>query len=344
MNQSKLERCLMPNTYIKHVAQEFSDHARLTTGTGIAPEALLSYNEPITVAQHLQVIRNVVALADNPAWYFRWGLRMAEHFHGPITLAWLSAPTLGAGLDAFLKYIPGRVPYHRWRGYAEGDVFVSDVRELIDLGSARITLIEIPLLVMHEYVNTIRPGPMAEATIELSYPPPAHAAAYAEGYRCPIRFNAKRNALLIPSAWRAVPNMGYDEATWATSLRHCEALCATTEDQDTLTTVRGLLFDRFDRVSGERSIPGLEEIASYLHISPRTLIRRLRSLDTTYQGVIDGVQQQRARELLANPQLRIQDVASELGYQDPNSFARIFKRWFQLTPSEYRQRMTNIAE
>lgn len=80
-------------------------------------------------------------------------------------------------------------------------------------------------------------------------------------------------------------------------------------------------------------------MAAALHLSPRTLIRRLRSVDTTYQAVVDGVQQQRARELLGNPNLRIQDVAVELGYQDPNSFARSFKRWFAMTPGDYRRRV-----
>ncbi|MBK8958583.1 MAG: AraC family transcriptional regulator ligand-binding domain-containing protein [Proteobacteria bacterium] len=254
MKQAKLERVLMPNTYVKHVAQEFSDHERLTTGSGIPADALLTYAEPVSVAQHLQIIRNALELSGRSDWYFAWGRRMAEHFHGPITLAWLSAPTLGAGLDTFLKFIPSRVPYHRWSGQVEGAEFVCEVRELIDLGPVRVTLVEIPLLVMHEYVRTIRPGPMQGARIELKYPPPEHAAVYGEWYGCEVRFNAPRNALVIPAAWRAVHNMGHDEGTWTTSLRHCEVLCAITEDKDTLTSVRRMLFNRFERPLGERVI------------------------------------------------------------------------------------------
>lgn len=331
-----IEQLLMPNTYVKHVAQEFADHATLTKGTGIAPEDLLQYRTPVTVAQHLQIIRNAVELAERPEWYMQWGQRMAEHFHGPITMAWLSAPTLGAGLDAFLKYIPGRVPYHRWRGYAEGDGFVSQVEELIGLGTARITLVEIPLLVMHEYVRTLRPGPLTGARIELCYAAPSHAAAYAESFLCPVAFGQQRNAFVIPSSWRAVPNMGYDEATWQTSLRHCEALCVTSADRDTLADVRRLLFERFTRGTFDRAIPNLDTIANSLHMSPRTLIRRLRALDTTYQAVTDEVQKHRARELLANPSLRIHAIAEQLGYRDATSFVRTFKRWYSTTPGAYR--------
>lgn len=343
MKQTKIERALMPNTYVKHVAQEFTDLVRLTAGTGIPPEALLDYREPVTVAQHLQVIRNALSCAGRPDWYFTWGRRMAEHFHGPITAAWLSAPTLGDGLDTFLKFIPSRVPYHRWSGSITADEFACEVRELVDLGPVRVSLVEIPLLVMHEYVRTIRPGPLDGARVELAYPPPEHAAVYPQWYGCTVRFDAGRNALVIPRSWRAVPNMGHDEATWTTSLGRCEALCATSEDRDTLTRVRRLLFDHFDQQGGHGGIPSLEQVAQQLHLSPRTVIRHLRSVDMSYQAVVDGVQQQRARELLANPALRIQDIAIELGYQDPNSFARSFKRWFQQTPGEYRKRLAAHA-
>lgn len=346
MKQASIERSLMPNTYVKHVAQEFADHVRLTAGTGIAPEALLDYAEPVTVAQHLQVIRNALELAGRPDWYFDWGRRMAEHFHGPITNAWLSAPTLGHGLDTFLKFIPSRVPYHRWSGLVEGDAFVCEVTELVELGAVRITLVEIPLLVMHEYVRTIRPGPLDGARVELRYPAPPHAAVYPHWYGCPVQFGARRNALVIPHAWRAVPNMGHDDGTWTTSLARCAALCTTSEDKDTLTDVRRLLFDWFDqfeRHANGRGVPSLDVVAQRLHVSTRTLIRRLRSVNTTYQEVVDGVQLQRARELLANPGLRIQDVAAALGYQDPNSFARSFKRWFAMTPGEYRKRIASTV-
>ena len=44
----------------------------------------------------------------------------------------------------------------------------------------------------------------------------------------------------------------------------------------------------------------------------------------------------RAKELLANEDYRIYDVAHELGFQDPASFGRSFKRWFGMTPGAYR--------
>ena len=335
MTTADVERVLMPNTYVKLLTQEFADHALIADGTGIAAAELAGYPHPITVAQHLQCLRNILPLRDGPDWHLKWGKRMAENFHGAVTLAWLTAPTLGHGLDAFLKYMPSRVPYLHWQGGIERDVFRCEVNELIDLGPVRHMLIEVPLIVMHEYVRVVRHGPIAGARIELAYPPPVHCYLYANWFQCPIHFECPRNALVIPASWREVTNVDYDESTWTTSLARCEALCASSEERDALTRVREVLFSFLEKTSGATP-PNLEGVAELLHVSPRTLIRRLRAMGTSFQEVTDEVLKQRARELLANEANRLHDISGWLGYQDPASFRRAFKRWYGMTPGEYR--------
>ena len=50
------------------------------------------------------------------------------------------------------------------------------------------------------------------------------------------------------------------------------------------------------------------------------------------------VRMQRAKELLAGSDLKIQDIASMAGYEDQLNFSRIFKSYEGLSPSEYRRR------
>lgn len=339
MNRIAIQTLIIPNAYINHLAQEFSDWARLTAGTGLPATQLDHYDGPITVAQALQCVRNAMAMATQPDWYLNWSKRMAEHFHGPVTVAWLSAPTLGDGLDVFLKYMPSRVPYFHWQGHREGELFYCELSELMDLGSCRALLIELPILVMHEYVNTIRAGTLDRALVELKYSATPHASLYSNWFRCPVVFDAPRNALVIPWAWRAVRNAGYDEGTWQAALRRLDATCASIKERDTLTQVRQTVFDLLEHSARTGAPPSLEDLAARIHVSPRTLIRRLRSLGTTYQEVTDEVQKCRARELLANETLKIHEVAARLGYQDPTSFGRSFKRWFGVTPGDFRKQL-----
>lgn len=343
MHLIDIQRSLMPNTYVKQLAQEIgSVHLdALTRGTGIAPEDLERYPRPVTVMQHLRMLLNAVPLADGTDWYLRWGQRMGEHFHGPVSTAWLSAPTLGEGFDVFIKYIPSRVPYLDWQGYREGDSFVAEVGELMDPGALRHMLIEVPMLVMHEYARTIRPGSIAEARIELAYPAPAGAQMYGRWFQCPVVFGASRNALVFPHRWRDMPNVGFDEALWEAACTRCKALCGSAEERDTLTQVRQILFESLEHEhrAGEGFAPSLDTVAARLHCSPRTLIRRLRAMNTRYHEVVDKVKKQRACELLANEHLRIHEIAGALGYRDAGGFVRSFKRCVGVTPGEYRNQM-----
>ena len=343
MRERDIERLLMPNTYVKQLAQELEaeDLAVLTAGTGIAPEDLEQYPRPVTVAQHLRMLLNAQPLAQGADWYLKWGQRMGEHFHGPVSTAWLSAPTLGDGFDVFLKYIPSRVPYLDWQGYREGEHFVAEVGEMMAFGDLRPMLVEVPMLVMHEYARTIRPGSIAEARIELAYPAPADPRMYARWFLCPVIFGASRNALVFPHRWREMPNVGFDETLWEAACTRCKALCGSAEERDTLTLVRQIVFESLEHEhqAGEGFAPSLETVAARLHCSPRTLIRRLRAMNTRYHEVVDKVKKQRACELLANEHLRIHEIAGALGYRDAGGFVRSFKRCLGVTPGEYRNQM-----
>ena len=48
----------------------------------------------------------------------------------------------------------------------------------------------------------------------------------------------------------------------------------------------------------------------------------------------------RARELLTATDMRLTDIAMEIGYNEPNYFSHVFRKTVGMTPKEYRQRHT----
>ncbi|MNT71491.1 HTH-type transcriptional regulator VirS [compost metagenome] len=77
-------------------------------------------------------------------------------------------------------------------------------------------------------------------------------------------------------------------------------------------------------------------MARELGVSERTLQRRLGGEGTSFQLLLTAVRRARARELLADPTLDIDEVAFLLGYADQNSFFRAFRLWEGETPSSWR--------
>lgn len=87
---------------------------------------------------------------------------------------------------------------------------------------------------------------------------------------------------------------------------------------------------------GAAGYPGLAQVSSQLAVSDRTLKRHLRQLGTSFRRLLDEARLRDALRLLQNPDLEIRQIAAVLGYQDPPSFIRAFRRWTGRTPQRSR--------
>ena len=287
MQRSAIEEMLMPAVYVRHLVREFPDPAALLNGSDLEIDQIEAPGGLITVEQNLKCVANAIELADSPDWYLPWGLRIAEYIHGPLTPALLTAPTLGDGLDAFLEYFDSRIPYMGLWSHHRDDRFEIELSPLMDVGALLPLLIEIPMLILQHYIDTIRNTPMRGAHIELGYPASARHQSYQRWFECEVRFDSLRHALVIPNSWRDVPNLGHDEALWRTALRQCEEIAGTRADGSTIGRVRNELRRAFAESDSSIAAPSLEGIAARLHLSSRTLIRRLRAVGTTFQLELD---------------------------------------------------------
>ncbi len=82
---------------------------------------------------------------------------------------------------------------------------------------------------------------------------------------------------------------------------------------------------------------GLEHVAARLHVSSRTLQRRLSEHGTSYQELLDDVRVRLARAYLKDARLGVAEVAYLLGYSELRAFDRAFRRWTGLSPREFRR-------
>lgn len=277
----------MPGAYISYLARAFDNHAGLVAGTPLEPGAS-GCAGGTRVGEAAAARRRQCRRARHHAdWYLPWAKGIARHFHGPVTIALLTAPTLGAGLDAFVRHMPQRVPYLLWRGTRVRGRYHCELVELIDLGTARQVLIESPILCMHEYVRTIRGGRVSGAHVELRYPRTSHAEHYAGYFECPVRFDAPHNAMVFPEDWLDTPNAGFDAAGFRMALRQCAQAASARGESGLLAARRFVQTSIDERVDGGAP-PSLQALAVRLHVSPRTLVRRLGNAgSTTYQAMLD---------------------------------------------------------
>ena len=331
-----LEQSWMPSTYLKLMAQSSPDPARLLAGSGLTVDEVLLRDTPITVRQQLVCAANAAAMTRRPDWHFEWAEAIGEHFHGPLTSALFSAPTLGDGLEAYVRYLPVRIPYLAWTQRLTSSECRIEVQPLLDLGALGPILIEIPLLALLAYVRTLRGGRVQGMQMRLRHAPCVAVDRYSKRFRGEFRFRQSANALVLPAAWTSHAHAGHDPILWRTSLRRCAQAQRHGYQGALVDSLRQMLLQRFDADQGERSPPTVQQAANRLHLSVRTLHRRLADAGFSYQRLVDEARRERATELLAERDRKLGDIAAALGYRDPANFSRAFRRWFGVAPREAR--------
>lgn len=64
----------------------------------------------------------------------------------------------------------------------------------------------------------------------------------------------------------------------------------------------------------------------------------------SFLDYLNKVRIEKAKELLANTDLKVWEIAEKVGYKNPKHFARIFKDITGLTPNEYRDAQKRLKE
>ena len=82
--------------------------------------------------------------------------------------------------------------------------------------------------------------------------------------------------------------------------------------------------------------PNQQQIAQALHVSNRTLQRKLKNEGTSFMDLLQDTRLQLARKYLSHPNRSIVETAYMLGFSEPSTFSRAFKRWTGVAPADFR--------
>jgi AraC-like DNA-binding protein len=173
----------------------------------------------------------------------------------------------------------------------------------------------------------------------MSYRAPRSAERYESLFGCPLRFGAPRTTIRVWKEWFDSPASPHDAEFNAICVQHCESVQRRVEQARPLTSELRWLFTRSD--SG--ALPSLEDAAARLHLTSRTLRRRLREEGTNYRNQVDEFRAERARQYLSYGNLSSKEIAFALGFQEQSAFRHAFKAWTGMTVREYRQQVRGAS-
>ena len=285
----------------------------------------------ISLQQELTFTRRALARLGHEV-----GLDVGRRFHlsmfGVLGLAASCAPTLHESFRLLLRYpalVWGLIEITVWRDDSGEYIAFNPGAVVAELGDYFVERDMAALVTL--FNNTLGEATVPTA-LQLRRAAPRNARAYNAFFGCEVTFAAAENSMhFTHEVWRRVPPQANEM-----SRRFFENQCRDLSEQMRTPfrfadIVRG-------RLRHAVPTPGLPAIADDLHLTPRTLQRRLAAEGENFGAILRDVRASKALELLDHPGISIADLSFRLGFRDPDAFSRAFRTWTGVAPTEYRRR------
>lgn len=299
-------------------------------GIDASPKAL----DDTSDLEALALLETAVELSGDPCLMIRLGQQLGINSYGSFGFALLSCANVRESIRLILRY--GRVLFKpSWTAHEhEGGLLL---RASLSIGSAKqqqlvaeLAFSNLVLVGRSLYGSTVERAEGVE--IQLSHPTPKHSACYSHVFKTPVTFDCEHNQLFLPNHVLDTPVRTADSAQYVLFQQQCEEMLrGLASVEETTAAVRQLL------IESAGNFLDIDQVAKRLHVSERTLRRRLEAESTSFRSVFDEIRDLLAKEYLTKTELTVADIAHLLNYSETVSFRRAFTRWNKVTPSAYRQ-------
>jgi AraC-like DNA-binding protein len=306
------------------------DAHQMFRDVGLDPAALGTADARVASVSMQQLWRNAVEASGDEA----FGLAFAEGMHPAVLeglgFAWIASSTLR---DAFERL----VRYYRFIVTA-GEILLEEEAEELHLryqtpgpaGAAAPASLDAALAIFVQLCRFTKDPHFTPVRVETRRARPRDTQKFDAFFACPVKFDRDRNVVVFDAAALDEPlPTGNPELARANDQVVIDYL-GRFDQHDIVSQVRAAIIDWLP--SGT---PSQERIAASVHMSGRSLQRRLAAEGLTYKTLLDELREQMARQYLAGSLRPVSEIAYLLGFSEPGNFARSFKRWTGKTPQQF---------
>lgn len=309
------------------------DPAALLAAVGIAPGCLADDRARVPLAGYAALYNHVNAVLDDEAFgLFPTPMRVGCFEF--LCRAAITAPHLGEALARAARFLRTQLPAMEITVVRDGDSAFMRIAEKPPLAVDRVFAHEWLLRLLHGLACWLVGRGIALDAVDFPYPRPAHADDYALIYTADSRFDAPRLSVRLAANLLELP-VRRDEASLQRFLDGAPGRLTMLyrNDRELVMRVRDHLRAALPEV------PEMAATAAALHMTPRTLNRRLEAEGSSFRSIRDALRRDLALSRIAKTRQPLADLAADLGYADPSAFYRAFVGWTGASPSAYRRRL-----
>jgi AraC-like DNA-binding protein len=310
----------------------------MLSAAGLGACVLDDREASIPLSQYLAAVEGAVAAFDIPDLGFRVGEHTTPLEHGVLGYALLSSVNLRDCLQRYVRFQYLQGPLLTVT-FSESDTTAAMTAvprggrwPMSDLTLRYI--VQEWLVGWNQWCQLIgRSGSFFEH-VRLGYPSDGQRRNYEAHLECTVSFDNDDTTAIFASRRLDLPLEYADESIAALCNVQCERLL------EVLNLRAGLVAEIHRHLANRPGqVPNMDTMASNLHIGTRTLRRRLKDENTSYQQVVAEFRVAMAKRYLGETTLPANEVAVLVGYSDPANLYRVFQRETGQTPQQYRARL-----
>jgi AraC-like DNA-binding protein len=307
------------------------DAETLFAGTSVSPLHLSDPDARMTHRQKIALFGNVRRLTLDPTIALLAGQRQRISDYGVFGYALISSATFGEAVEFGIEHIRLAGPVLEKSFRIEGNIAIFEGHDVMDLGVLLPLATEFWFSSTHAIISLILERPFKAIRLRLPYAPPPYAASYEDIMGFPVEFNAGVMQWEFDAAMLAEPLPNANPITAVICTDFCDRMLQAEGGEHALVTaIKTICLD------GAGGFPRAEEMSERLHLSPRTLHRRLVDAGTCYQDILNGIRRRLSVELLERTSLSIDQIAERNGYSDVSNFRKAFKKWTGHSATHFR--------
>ncbi len=310
-----------------------SDPSSLLIDAGIDPQLLQHPENRIPFEQQAHLWQLVSDACDNESLPLLFGQQSQPASFSMAGYIAMNSQTIGEALDASQTYQVAAGQGGEL-SVVRDDKFIEVHYHPIELGYPSTALRSCAMLTANMALGQWLIGVSYTPTlVHLSMQPPQDRTAFDDFFQCPVVFGQAENFLRFPAEVASTPIPHASLELLNLMKQRAEKVIADSIGKQSLSAQVARLLA--DSLMGQE--PDKSYISEQLGMSQRTLQRKLAKENSSYQEVLDQTRHNLALDYLRQKPLSISDIAYLLGFAEPSTFYRAFKKWHGMTPGQYRE-------
>lgn len=327
----------VPNTYFVNL-NDFAERRgiaedALYKNTGISPQEARQLSGSVPFDHFKRVMQQAERLSRDPLYGLSMGSQLTPTSHGNLGFAVLSSKDLEQAIEVITRYSRTRTNLVSLHFRKAGTLCFIDVKEATLLEDIRGPIIDAVTATLNQAFKLVTGGEFRFNQLQLSRPAPNNLARYQSVFpETVIKFNSGSTELSFNASLLKTPNQLADPYAAKHAQQACEEALKAIDGEIPLSIQ---IKTRLLQSKGQ--FPTLEQVAGELHLSERTLRRRLTDEGEKFQILLQETRRELAEQYLKESNRGIHEIADLLGYHDPSNFGNAFKRWTGKSPKAYRE-------